>query len=181
VVFEPVNQISRARNRGAATASGDWLVFIDADSHPSAGLFEEVARQIEGGRCLAGGSTVRLQGASRAANLVAWLWNGVSRAGTLLAGSFIFCEAAAFREVGGFSVELFAGEELALSRRLKQMARRRRQRLVVLHRHPLVTSDRKVRLYTLGEHVRFLAKVVLLRRKALGSREACHTWYDGRR
>src|ERR1022692_2813691 len=38
VVFEPVNQIARARNRGAAAATGDWLGFVDADSHPSAGL-----------------------------------------------------------------------------------------------------------------------------------------------
>ncbi|MFA6317176.1 MAG: glycosyltransferase, partial [Elusimicrobiota bacterium] len=32
VVFEPHNQISRARNTGAKAASGDWLLFIDADS-----------------------------------------------------------------------------------------------------------------------------------------------------
>ena len=49
VVFEPVNQIARARNCGAAAATGDWLVFIDADSHPSAELFAEVAEQMEGG------------------------------------------------------------------------------------------------------------------------------------
>jgi glycosyltransferase involved in cell wall biosynthesis len=29
VVFEPVNQISRARNAGAAAAVGDWLLFVD--------------------------------------------------------------------------------------------------------------------------------------------------------
>src|ERR1035441_10072378 len=28
VVFEPVNQIARARNSGAAAATGDWLVFL---------------------------------------------------------------------------------------------------------------------------------------------------------
>ena len=54
VVFEPVNQIARARNSGAAAATGDWLIFVDADSHPSTGLFEDVAAQIESGRCLAG-------------------------------------------------------------------------------------------------------------------------------
>ena len=60
VVFEPVNQIARARNTGAAAATGDWLVFVDADSQPSARLFAEVVEQIQGGRCLAGGVTVRL-------------------------------------------------------------------------------------------------------------------------
>src|SRR5438128_9916930 len=47
VVFEPLNQIARARNRGAMAASGDWLVFVDADSKPSRELFGEVAEQIE--------------------------------------------------------------------------------------------------------------------------------------
>jgi len=40
VVFEPVNQIARARNYGASVATGDWMVFIDADSHPDTGLFD---------------------------------------------------------------------------------------------------------------------------------------------
>jgi glycosyltransferase involved in cell wall biosynthesis len=60
VVLEPVNQIARARNTGAAAATGDWLVFVDADSHPSAELFGDVAGQILSGRCLAGGATIRL-------------------------------------------------------------------------------------------------------------------------
>ena len=32
VVFEPINQIGRARNAGAAVTTGDWLLFVDADS-----------------------------------------------------------------------------------------------------------------------------------------------------
>ena len=39
VVFEPINQIGRARNRGASVAAGDWLIFVDADSIPSAELY----------------------------------------------------------------------------------------------------------------------------------------------
>jgi glycosyltransferase involved in cell wall biosynthesis len=181
VVFEPVNQIARARNSGAAEASGDWLVFIDADSHPSVQLLADVADQIQSGRCLAGGSTVKLEGHYPMGNRVTRLWNTISRVGTLLAGSFIFCEAQAFREVGGFSQELFAGEELDLSQRLKRLARARKTRIVILHRHPLVTSGRKVHLYTPGEHIRFILKAMLSHKRVLKSREACHTWYDGRR
>jgi len=182
VVFEPVNQIARARNSGAAVASGDWLVFIDADSHPSEELFSEVAGQIEAGRCLAGGCTVRLEGHYLLGYLITRLWNSISRVGHLLAGSFIFCEAGAFRELGGFSHELYAGEEIDLSRRLKQLARSRKKRIVILHHHPLLTSARKMYLYTPGEHVRFLLKAVLSPKKVLSNRDACHTyWYDGRR
>ena len=181
VVFEPVNQIARARNAGAAAASGDWLLFVDADSHPSPELLSDVANEIQSGRCLAGGSTVKLEGNYPIGNCVTRLWNTISRVGKLAAGAFIFCEAAAFREVGGFSTELFAGEELDLSQRLKRLARTRHQRLVILHRHPLVTSARKVHLYTPREHLRFFLKAVLARKRILGSREACHTWYDGRR
>jgi hypothetical protein len=61
------------------------------------------------------------------------------------------------------------------------LARQEKKRLVILHRHPLLTSARKMRLYTPREHLRFFFRAVLSRKRILGSREACHTWYDGRR
>jgi glycosyltransferase involved in cell wall biosynthesis len=181
VVFEAVNQIARARNRGAEAATGDWLIFVDADSHPSAELLADVAGQIQSGRCLAGGSTVRLEGNHPFANLIAGCWNWSSRAFHLLAGSFIFCEAATFRSVGGFSNELFVAEEIDLSRRLKVLAREQGRGVVILHRHPLVTSARKIHLYTAWEHTRFIVCAVLNQKRTLKSRDACHQWYDGRR
>ena len=180
VVFEPFNQIARARNTGAAAATGDWLVFVDADSHPSAELFAEVAEQILSGRCLAGGATMRLDEKLLVAGAIAWVWNYASRMGRWLAGSFIFVDAAAFRQLGGFSNEMFAGEELELSQRLKQHAWTTGRRMVVLHRHPLVTSARKMRLYTLWDHLELLVRVTWNRR-TLTRREACTIWYDGRR
>ena len=181
VVFEPVNQIARARNAGAAAATGDWLVFVDADSHPGAELFADVAEEIQSGKCLAGGSTVRLDEKHFVAGCVTQLWNYASRSLKLLAGSFIFVETAVFRKVGGFSNELFVAEELELSRRLKKLARGQGSGIVILRRHPLVTSARKMRLYTMREHLRFLGRVIFSNGRALGSREKAHLWYDGRR
>src|SRR5581483_9841433 len=120
VVFEPVNQIGRARNAGAAAAAGDWFIFIDADSHPSEALFTDVAHAIRSGRYLAGGSTVWMDERYFIADFITQLWNLASRWKKLLAGSFIFCEAAVFRKLGGVSHELYCAEELGLSQRLKK-------------------------------------------------------------
>jgi glycosyltransferase involved in cell wall biosynthesis len=181
VVFEPVNQIARARNCGALAATGDWLVFVDADSHPSAGLFDDIAEQILSGHCLAGGATIRIDTRDRAARAITWLWNCASRMRKLLAGSLIFCDAAAFRKIGGFSDQLFAGEEIELTRRLHKHAKENGKRIVILHRHPLVTSARKMHLYTKREHLRFVAKIIFSHGRSLTNREATHLWYDGRR
>jgi glycosyltransferase involved in cell wall biosynthesis len=181
VVFEQINQIARARNCGAAAASGDWLIFVDADSHPSPALFDDVAHQIATDKCLAGGCTVILDGHYPKAAAIITLWNTISRCLSWMAGSFIFCEAAAFRESGGFSKELFAGEEIDLSIRLKRLARKHRKRIVILRQHPLITSARKLHLYTFREHLGFLIKASFFRNKTLSSRQACFTWYDGRR
>lgn len=181
VVFEPINQIARARNCGAAAATGDWLLFIDADSHPSRALLHEVAEAISSGHYVAGGTTLRMMTQHAFARMLSGLWNQLSRFRRLMAGSFIFVEAEAFRAVGGFSSELFAGEELDLSLRLKAYGKRHGRRLVILNRHPMITSGRKLDLYSNRELIRFMLRALFSPRRVMRSREACHPWYDGRR
>ena len=181
VVFEPINQIARARNAGASIATGDWLVFVDADTHPSEGLFADVAREIAAGKTLAGGVTIRLDKNLLVAGLITHLWNYASRIKRLMAGSFIFVKAAAFRKLGGFHNELYAAEELELSQRLKKLARERKQKVVILHRHPITTSARKMSLYTPRELGGFFLRAVFSHQKTIRNREAAYRWYDGRR
>ena len=181
VVFEPINQISRARNTGAARATGGWLIFVDADSHPSRELFADVLRVLRGGRCIAGGSTICFDTPGRLVAFLGWSWNAISRCARWVAGSFVFCEAAAFREAGGFNQKLYAAEDIDLSRRLKRIARRSGRTIEILCRYPLQTSARKARLYTWREQLRFITRTVVRRGRTLRSAEECFSWYDGRR
>lgn len=181
VVFEPVNQIGRARNTGAAAATGDWLLFVDADSRPGEALFDAVAVQIQSGRCLAGGSTVKLDDDRLATTLFTGLWNLTSRWLRWMAGSFIFVEKSVFEQAGGFDTRFYAAEELELSRRLKRLARAGRKTIVILHRHPLPTSARKLRLYSARELGGFFLRSLVSHRRAVSSPESAYLWYDGRR
>jgi glycosyltransferase involved in cell wall biosynthesis len=181
VVFEPINQISRARNRGAEVANGEWLLFIDADSRPEPELFADVGNAIENGSVLACGSTIRLDGQQRGARLVTAIWNWISQTTLSLAGSFILCEAAAFRQVGGFDLKLFASEELDLGKRLRKLAAQSGRKIVILNQHPLTTSARKFELYSRWDYLRFLGRFVFSWGGTLRSAKECHLWYDGRR
>jgi len=181
VVFEPHNQISRARNRGASAASGDWIVFVDADSNPSRALFEDLREALESGLVLAGGSTVAADRAALSFRLALGFWNAVSRSLHWAAGAFVYCEAFAFRSTGGFSEELYATEELDFSRRLKRLAREQGKEFRILHRHPLLTSARKMQLYGWRQLAQVFGRFLLHPRRMLRSAKDCSPWYDGRR
>jgi glycosyltransferase involved in cell wall biosynthesis len=180
VVFEPVNQISRARNAGARAAHGEWLAFVDADSFPSRELFRDMKAAIAAG-CLAGGSTVTFGRTTVAAALAVAAWNGVSRLCRWAAGSFIFCEARAFQAEGGFSETLYAAEEIELFSRLKRRARRERRAIVILDRHPLLSSDRRLRLSGWKALFGHAGRALVTGGRSLHTKSGSSLWYDGRR
>ena len=181
VVTESVNQIGRARNTGASIATGDWLLFLDADSTPSEDLWKDLAATLLDPTVIAGGSTLQPHRNYRLLSFFMHCWNAWSRLSGEAAGAFIFCRRAAFLEVGGFDDKMFAAEEIVFSRALKKLGKSRGQRMRILHRHPLLTSARKAELYTPGEMLTFIGRTVLRRGKTLNSRENCPIWYDGRR
>lgn len=180
VVHEPHNQIARARNTGAAAATGQWIIFVDADSNPCPDLFASVLDEIQTGRCIGGGCTIRMND-DRWANWAVQGWNLASRALRWPAGSFIFCEKAAFDTIGGFSLKLYASEEIEFAGRLKRLARKQERKVRILTAHPMRTSTRKIRLYSLWELFRFGTLFCLRLGNSRFSRTSCHPWYDGRR
>ena len=181
VVFEPVNQISRARNAGAAASTGDWLVFVDADSELNPSLLTDVLALIGTNDHIGCGSVFTMSDVPMWGRPFLSIWKQISVSFNLAAGSFLACNAPAFRLVGGFSEELFVAEEVELSQRLKKLASRRKLKFTVLKDHPLETSNRKFVLYSAWEMVRHLVKLSLNPKKAIRDKESLDVWYDGRR
>jgi glycosyltransferase involved in cell wall biosynthesis len=179
VVFEPVNQISRARNAGAAAATGDWLLFIDADSYLHPATLTDLLRAVAAGRCAGGGCVVGLDEAPWSGRALIGTWNLLSRALRWAAGSFVFCRADAFRELGGFSLNLYAAEEIAFSAALKRWARAHGQGVVILRRQRHVSSGRKFQLYSRGEFLGMFLRC--LRPSTLRDPRGLNVFYDGRR
>ena len=182
VVFEKINQIGRARNTGAGIAGGEWLLFVDADSLVTPRLFEDLAEMLACEDVIGGGACISIdEGARLAAKIPVLLCNTASRLFKYAAGSFLFCRRAVFERLGGFNLELYAGEELDLSYRIKQVARKDAKRFTILSRGRLRTSMRKLELYSMTEWFMTLVRMIVRYRGTTGNRDACFIWYDGRR
>jgi glycosyltransferase involved in cell wall biosynthesis len=151
VVFEPINQIGRARNTGAAAATGDWLLFVDADSLLNTAMVADILQMIKAGRNVGCGSTMRMPGAPGWGNAILNTWTGVSRLFRWASGALVVCRADAFRDVGGFSQELYVADEIKLSQLLKKWGKKRGLKFSILTKHPLETSPRKLQLYSRRE------------------------------
>ncbi len=181
VVFEPHNQIGRARNRGAQDATGDWLLFVDADTHVPAETFGDMLDHIETDRYVAGGCAVRLDGGLWYGRLIGWLAVQLFRWMKMAGGSFVFCRADAFRAIGGFDLEIYAGEEVFLSRALKRWGRPRGLRFAFLTRHAVVTSARKLDRAGIAGFLRILLRAIFRPYSTIRSREHLGFFYDPKR
>ncbi len=176
VVFEPVNQISRARNAGAAAADTAYLVFIDADTHVSARLLGAALERLAGGAVCGGGSTLVFDHTPPRAEVMVRSWTWISKRLSVAAGSFVYCLREGFEAVGGFSEAVYASEEIWFSRQLKRWGRERGLAFEVLDVDPVVTSARKLEWFSplrMAVHTIVLALLPFLVR----FKSACGPWY----
>jgi len=180
VVWEEHRQISVARNRGAAEAQGKYLIFVDADTWIDGKLLGMTLEALESGKCSGGGALMRFTGnLPLVSRLMVGVWNGLSPRCGLAAGCYVFAIRALFEEIGGFSRELYAGEELAFSRRLAKAGRKQGMRFMIITGTKVLTSARKTEAYSsfkLLAMMLLLGFVPILRR----SRRACFFWYGCR-
>lgn len=177
VVFEPHNQISRARNTGARYARGKYLFFVDADTQVSAELMHAALQNLQTGRCCGGGTIVALDGyVAPLVRLGLWFWNQLSVHMRLAAGCFVYCRREDFELLGGFSEAVYASEELWLSRRLHRLGKKQNMPFCIIKAFPALSSNRKSQWFGPGKQFLLLA-MVLLFPFLLRYRRFCGFWY----
>jgi hypothetical protein len=179
VVHEKIRGIGRARNSGAEQARGQVLFFVDADTCIPASILQEAYQLSRHGRVGAGGSTLRFDqthGKLFFGLLVPKCWNWISKTFRLAAGSFVFCRKDLFVECGGFPENIYAGEEIFFSRKVKAGCKRTGMEFRILGADPVVTSSRKL-LWHSNLSISLSLLLLLVFPLSVRYRKLCHFWY----
>ena len=175
LVSDANRQIAATRNSGARVATGDLLIFVDADTVVNVEVVRAAVLSMRNG-AVGGGAGIRFD------EPVPWFARALLkvivrtfRATGLAAGCFLFCTRAAFDAVGGFDEKYYGAEEIVMSRALK------RQGKFVILKQTVTTSARKLRTYSTCETIKMMVQMALRGPKALTQRKGMEFWYAERR
>jgi glycosyltransferase involved in cell wall biosynthesis len=167
--------IAAARNAGARVANGNTLVFVDADTRINCkhvgGVIKTLADHYAGGGArVAVGGTIPLW-ANIFTKIFCALYFGVN----LGAGAFLFTTRKNFDQTGGFDEALFVGEEVYFSLAIRKIG------AFKILPEPVITSGRKLRMYSAREIFGNMFAIVIGGKRAARSRARLDIWYNGRR
>lgn len=165
VVTGSGSSIAEDRNLGADRASGEWLAFIDADTHVRANYLTEMIGFVEANELAAASSYCRITGPRRAKLMEATINYAFPRLEyPILPGFNFFVHRTAFDDAGGFPP--VPNEDTAFSRRLA------RRLPTDYHREVLVeSSGRRIATYGLTGTLWHYVTLDLERIRASGRQE----------
>ncbi len=169
-------QIAATRNAGAAAATSERLLFLDADTNLPTAALKEGLQELDNGAIGCGAIDIRFD---RKPNIFIRMMSRSilipMRFMGYAAGCCIFVKRDVFNEVGGFPEEFYASEELWFCRAIKQHGR-----FSVLREH-VVTSARKMDYHSTLTIFWMMVKVAWGGTEGLKSRKNLDLWYDGQR
>jgi glycosyltransferase involved in cell wall biosynthesis len=143
VLFEPVRNVSRARNVGACSASADVLAFIDADTIVPETLLSRIAQEISNRRCLGGSAQIRYAPTRPVIRWYLSAWGLLAKILGMRQGAAQFCTAGAFHAICGYDERLYMGEDVDFYWRLARYARRTGSRLALTKDLEVCSSSRR--------------------------------------
>jgi glycosyltransferase involved in cell wall biosynthesis len=136
------HSVAVARNVGAAAATGQILVTIDADRLMSPVAFAEIERLLATG-CYVGGGANQLAERRSVAIDLAMVVTRLTTYLNGLGGGMYWCRRDDFDAIGGFDERVATVDDFDFARRLRAHGLRTGRRFVNLRQAPVTTSCRR--------------------------------------
>jgi len=177
VVFEPVNNIGKARNAGVKAAQGEFIAFCDADNEVTENLLVRIHDHLSDPRVAGGGTWIEPERRSLKINFFYCLWGIYVRFSGIGAG-MMHCRKKDFESFGGFDETIYVAEDVQLAYDLKKLGKPRGQKFELTRDGWIITSTRKIDQTPLWRMVYKLIGFAFGLQKKIRSKKYCELWYD---
>lgn len=144
VFTETTHNIAKVRNTGAKNATGDVLIFIDADTLVPETLVQKIADAMKDENCFGGAVAVDYEEFKRK-----WMklylrgWQFWGTLFNMKQGAAQFCRRSVFEELNGYDETIYMGEDVIFYWRLAKLTRRKNASLVFIENPRVTTSARR--------------------------------------
>lgn len=179
VVTNNSKNISAIKNTGAAVATGEWIVTIDADSWMSSGVLAEIESRSLSENSLGGG--IRIKPERYSSGIIIGYGMMLIPAWFLgLSFGMYWCRKSDFDAIGGFNEDRHIAEDVDFLKRLKAHGRKTHRRYEVITNEAVTTSCRKFDQFGDWHFVRIFGNLLRVRRGIKGEDRAFldKNWYD---
>ena len=167
-------QIAGTRNAGARASTGEFIIFVDADTIVNAQVVGDALAALRAG-AVGGGAGVRFEGLPWWGRILIEWFVPMFRLLRWAAGCFVYCTREAFEKTGGFDESFYAAEEIVFSQALKRVGR------VVVVRSRVLSSSRKLEHHSIGGMFWMMARILMKGPDGLKKRSNTAFWYPDKR
>ena len=180
-VASEARNLAAIRNAGAARATGEILITIDADSRMSANMLAEAEHALRSGRFIGGGVPIQPDRISPAIFLTGIAIMAICLSLGVQSAGLFWCYRRDFEAVGGFDERKHSAEDVDFARRLRAYGAAQGKRYGTLWKTRLITSSRKFDRFGDWFFLGLLLRHPLRTWRALRGRDqalANRFWYD---
>ena len=143
VVHEAERNIARVRNAGAANASHDVLIFLDADTLVPTELLARIARIMADPMCIGGAVDSLHRSNSLIVRAYLKFWRILGFMGGMAQGACQYCRKSVFQELDGYDETWYLGEDVDFYLCLKRHARQRGLQTCLIRDLQVMPSPRR--------------------------------------
>ncbi len=177
VVFEPINNIGKARNAGVRAARGRLIAFCDADNQVTENLLVLIHDHLSNPKIVGGGTWIEPERHNLKINFFYFIWHIYVRFSRVGVGMMHCCKTD-FESIGGFDETMYTAEDVQLAYDLRKIGKPRGQKFELVHKGWIITSTRKIDQTPLWVMIYKLIGFGFGMQKKLRNKEYCEHWYD---